>query len=166
MAPRLATPVGGGASQLRRRYARPLYQFTLNETQSTRAEATALLGFLTFVQGDIPFFWSGGEWGTQNTPLLVGYGDGVRQQFLLPNRYITGNLEVQVNGVAIPTPGLDGATGLLSLPTIAWGALITATYTCTYRVTLWQEGETLATEENIALGLFRRQGIVFREFPF
>ena len=163
LAPRLASPLGGGASQLRRRYQRPIYQFTLRDTQAVKARADWLFGFLTYVQGDIPFFWNGGEWGTVSAPAFVGMGDGVRTQFLLPNRYITGNLALYCNGVLVtPTPGVDGAIGLMTTADPLTGRL-EVTYTATYRVTVWGD-ETLYTEENAGKDLFSQNGLTLREF--
>lgn len=164
IAPRLASPLGGGVSQLRRRYQRVLYQFTLRDAQADKARADWLLGFLTYMQGDTAFFWDGGAWGVVASPAFVGFGDGVRTQFYLPNRHITGNLVVYCNSALVePTPGLDGTVGLITvLPGLV--GEIEATYSCTYRVTVWNESEALYQEENLASGLFSQNGLVLREF--
>jgi hypothetical protein len=163
LAPRLATPLGGGAAQYRRLYHRPLYQFTLGAPQMDKTEQETLFGFLAEVQGDTPFFWDGGEYHVQSIPLRLGVGEGVRTQFYLPQRFITGGLQVYVEGVLMPDqPTLDGATGLLTFA-IAPTGVMTAAYTAIYRVVVWQEGETLYQEENFYNGLYRHNGLTLRE---
>jgi hypothetical protein len=164
IAPHLATPVGAGASQLHRQYGRPLSRFTLRDAQADKARMDTLFGFITFVQGDTPFFWDGGEWGTISTPLYIGYGDGVRTEFLLPNRYITGDLQVYCNTVlVVPTPGIDGAAGHITLPSPLVGAL-TATYRCVFKVTFALKGEVLFSASNLAEHLYSHEGVTLLEF--
>lgn len=166
IAPRLATPGGSGVTQLRRRYPRPLYQFTLGDAQMDKGTALALTSFFSYHQGDIPFYWTGGEWGTVDSLVLVGVGNGVRTQWYLPNRHITGSLLMWVGGV---TPQIvatiDGATGLATTVTAVPAAQpVYATYTCLYKLTVWNESETFLTESNLYAGLFKQDGIVLREF--
>ena len=166
IAPRLATPGGTGVTQLRRRYPRPLYQFTLSDAQMDKATALTLASFLIYHQGDIPFYWSGGEWGTVESLVLIGVGDGVRTQWYLPNRHITGALLVWVGGVTPQTiTAIDGATGLVTLATaVAPAQPLYATYTCLYKVTVWNESDVFMTESNLYAGLFKQDGVVLREF--
>lgn len=166
IAPRLATPGGAGVTQVRRRYPRPLYQFTIGDAQMDKRAALALTSFLAFHQGDIPFYWSGGEWGTIDGPVLFGIGDGVRTQWYLPNRHITGSLTVaDGHGLLLTTSAIDGATGMITIVGAVEPNLpIYAAYTCVYKLTVWNESEVLLSESNIYAGLFKQDGVVLREF--
>jgi hypothetical protein len=164
IAPRLATPSGAGVTQLRRRYPRAIYQFTLGDAQMDKPTALALASFLSFHQGDRPFYWTGGEWGTIDSLVLVGIGDGIHKQFFLPNRHITGQLLASVGGITQTVNTIDGATGLIDLavPVLA-GNLLYASYTCLYKLVVWNDSEELMTESNIYAGLYRQNGVVLRE---
>ena len=74
IAPTLRTSLGGGASQFRRLYERPVYQFRLQAMHEEPARIEALYGFFLYHQGDTPFWFTGKEWGAPSTPVLVGFG--------------------------------------------------------------------------------------------
>src|SRR4026209_2702362 len=78
LAPTRRSAVGGGAMAVRRQWERPVYEFVLKDSHAHKASAEYLYGFARYHQGDIPFVWSGNQWGVLSTPLLFDFGDGVR----------------------------------------------------------------------------------------
>lgn len=83
-----ATPLGAGATQVRDRYSRPCYRFTLKDSHAVPATAEYLYSFMQYHRGSQPFWFSGNSWGVVTTPVLFGFGDGVRTQFFLNNRHV------------------------------------------------------------------------------
>jgi hypothetical protein len=164
--PALVTPIGGGATQARRRYQRPVYGFTIKDSHAIKSSAEYIYSFMQYHQGDVRFWWDGNTWGTVSTPILFGFGDGVRTQFFLNNRHITtGTLQAYTNGVlASPQPTIDLASGLLtySAAPVDQGKL-TATYVCRYRCVFEVEGDVLQSEELMYQALFKYEGVKLRE---
>lgn len=166
LAPALTVPLGGGTVQARRRYARPVYQFRVQDRHATKAQAEYIYSFMQYHQGDIPFFFSGGPWSIVELPLLFGFGDGVRTEFFLNNRHIiTGTLTTYADTVLdSPLPSIDLASGLLTYATPpADQARLTAGYQCEYKCTFVSQGETLQSEEHTYANLFKYEGIILRE---
>ena len=167
IAPVLRTRIGGGASQLRRQYQRPIYEFTLKDSHAVKSSAEYIYGFARYHQQDIPFWWSGGPWGTVSTPILVGFGDGTRTQFFLPNRNVQGSGFIAYHdGTAYTLSDwdLDGPTGLVTFHSApAANVKLTALYLCSYKVVFASDSEVLLNEENLYASLFSYQGIVIRE---
>lgn len=166
LAPTRRSAVGGGALAVRRQWERPVYEFVLKDSHAIKSSAESLYAFAQYHQGDIPFTWSGNQWGVVSTPILFGFGDGVRTQFFLNNRTITtGTLQAYINAVlASPQPSIDLASGLLTFSSPPGNNLpLTATYTCTYRCVFANEGDVLMNEELFYNQLFRYEGIVIRE---
>lgn len=162
--PRLSTPLGAGVMQVRRRYARPVYRFTVQDRQAIQADAEQLYSFMQYHGPDIPFWWSGGPWGTPSTALLFGVGDGARTEFELNNRHITADtLTLYVDGVE--TSGtVDLAPGLVTFASAPLGgALLTATYSCTYKVVFWYDQDVMQREDNFMDQLFKYEGIQLYE---
>ena len=168
-APQLSSLLGGGAHQRRRKQPRPAYGFTIHNSHAIKSEMDTFFGFFSYHQGDIPFYYDGGPYGTISTPALFGFGDGVRTEFFLPNRLITAaTLVAYTSGVlASPQPTVDLTQGLVtySAPPAA-SAPLTATYSCTYKCVFDMGDELLMNEENFYSGLFKVEGIQLREaFP-
>lgn len=165
LAPTLVNALGGGTMQTRRRYPRPTYQFRLHDSEQVQASAEALYGFAVFVQGDMPFWFDGGAYGTLSTPTLYALGDGVRTQFLLPNRHITGGtLQTYTNDVLDAVqPTCDLASGLVTHAAAPSGTL-KAMYACTYKCVFVLQGDALLSAENFAHQLYKADGIILKEF--
>lgn len=166
VAPRLATGIGAGATQVRRMYQRPVYQFTIKDSHAVKSAAEALYGFAQYHQGDIAFYWSGNEWGTIANKILFGFGDGVKTQFFLNNRNITtGTIQAYKDGVlASPQPTIDLTSGLLTFSAaVADQVKLEATYSCKYKVVFDVDSEVLMNEELFYNQLYRYEGIKLRE---
>lgn len=166
IAPRLATGIGAGATQVRRKYQRPVYRFAIKDSHAVVSAAESLYGFLQYHQGDIAFYWSGNEWGTVNNAILFGFGDGVKTQFFLNNRNITtGTLQAYKDAVlASPQPTIDLTSGLLTFSAaVADQVKLTATYSCRYKCVFDLDGDVLQNEENFYKNLFKYEGIHLRE---
>jgi len=166
VAPRLATGIGAGATQVRRMYQRPVYRFTIKDSHAVKSAAEALYGFAQYHQGDIAFYWSGNAWGTIANKILFGFGDGTRTQFFLNNRHITtGTLQAYTDGVlANPQPTIDLPSGLLTFSTaVADQVKLEATYNCRYKVVFELDSETLMHEEMFYAQLYKYEGITLRE---
>jgi hypothetical protein len=121
IAPTQRSPSGGGGVMFRRLYERPLYQFTLRAVHEHRASAQALYGFAHYHQGDIAFWYSGDIWATPHTTTaaLIGFGDGARTHFFLPNRHILSGPTIKVNGSgASHLTAAPGSSSWIALP--AW----------------------------------------------
>jgi hypothetical protein len=143
--------LGGGVQHVRRRQARPAYGFTIHNTHAIKSEIDTFFGFFSYHQGDIPFYYDGGPYGTISTPALFGFGDGVRTEFFLPNRLITtATLATYTSAVLDslqPTPDLTQGLVTYSSPP-ALNAPLTATYSCTYKCVFDMGDELLMSEEN------------------
>jgi hypothetical protein len=170
LAPTFRTQLGSGALQARRAYPRPCYQFRLQATHESKAQAEALYGFYLYHQGDTPFYFSGQEWGVIASPLLVGFGNAAQTHFLLPNRNITAGPLVYVAAApAYDTPVLTSVTLTTSSGLIVFAAApavdakITASYSCRYKCVFYNDGELLLAEEQFYAQLFRYQGLTLRE---
>lgn len=165
LASHVQTPLGNGARQVRRRQAQPIYEFTLHIGQAIKSDMVPLMGFLTYVQHDIPFWFAGGEWGLVDTPTLFGIGDGARTEFFLPNRTITGALVAYLDAVlAAPQPTLDATAGLVTYATAPGaGVVLTATYTCRYQVLVYAGDETLMSQANTGKSLYSQEQLVLLE---
>lgn len=168
LAPTRRSTVGAGHYLVRRQWERPVYEFTIQDRHAIKSTAEYIYSFVQYHQGDIPFIWSGDQWGVVSTPIVFGFGDGVRTQFFLNNRTITtATLQAYINGVlASPQPSIDLLSGLLTFSSAPGDGLpLTATYTCTYRCVFANEAEVLLNEELFYNALFRYEGLVLRELP-
>ena len=166
LAPRRLGQSGALPVQAQRQWDRPTRQFTLRSTNRDQAAAEYLWSFVVAHQGDTPFWWDGGSYGTLTLPQDVGTGDGARTEFFLPHRHILTTPDVLVDGIsASPQPTLDTAPGLLTFAApVAADSVITAqTYTCRYKLVFWLDEETLLNEEQFVHGLYRYEGIRLRE---
>jgi hypothetical protein len=166
LAPQLTQDLGAGFYQTRRRFPRPVYKFTLHDDEEDKAAAEALYSFMAYHQGDIPFWYSGSQWGSVNSgDCLIGEGDGIRTHWLLPNRHILdGTLVVLVDGSSTAFSWtVDTGPGLIVLSTAPPGSLITATYACQYKCVFLVESETLLNQELFQYQLFKSGGIMLRE---
>ena len=166
LAPQLTQNLGAGFYQTRRQFPRPVYQFALHDDEEDKAAAEALYSFMAYHQGDIPFWYGGSQWGVVSSGhCLVGEGDGIRTQWMLPNRHILpGTLVVLVNGSSLEFPwSLDPEPGLISLFTAPPGSLIRATYTCRYKCCFLVESDVLMNQELFQYQLWKSGGIMLRE---
>lgn len=166
LAPTRSVPLGGGAQQRSRSYARVTYQFILRDEQRVQAGAEALYGFARRHQGDTPFWFDGGKWGTVSTPVLVGEGDGVRTRFPLPNRHLLSTPNVYVNAVlASPQPTIEPVQGLLTFAAAPGNTVVVTAggYSCRYACLFWFDGEALLTLDYVYTQLFS-VGLQLREW--
>jgi len=164
--PGTARPTGGGAVSAHRRSSRVTYQFTVSDRQRVQADAEYLYNFVQRHQGDIPFWWDAQDWGQPSTPLIVGFGDGVRVTFALPNRYLTAPAIVYVDDVLLtPQPACDLVRGIVTLASApAEDAVVTAGYQCVYKMVVWASDEALMSEQAFYKRLFSVEGLTFHEF--
>jgi hypothetical protein len=165
-APRHAALLGGGVQQVRRRQPRPSYGFTIHNSHAVKSEMDTFFGFFTYHQGDMPFYYDGGPYGTISTPALFGFGDSVRTEFFLPNRLITAATLLTYTSAVLdsPQPSVDLTQGLVTYSSPpALNAPLTATYSCTYKCVFDIGDELLMSEENFYSGLFKVEGIQLRE---
>lgn len=163
--PTRVSQLGAGARQVRREWPRPLYEFVVHDSQAAQSSAEYIYSFVTYHAGDIPFWWSGGPWGTPSTPLLVGFGDGAQTEFFLPNRYVTpGTLSVEVGGAPVSVASVDWAAGLVTLGSPpADQAEIRAQYACVYKCVFAYESVIALSEEQFYAQLFKYEGMTIRE---
>jgi hypothetical protein len=145
------------------RMQRPLYSFEMTLGPLTESEVRCLSALHALHQGGRSFFWDGGRWGHMTNYQIFGEADGVRAQYLLPDRYVHQNsLSVQTYR---PSTGassnwasgynLNTNAGLVTFLTIpVSGDDILAKYGCKYRVHF--DPEQFVTEE-VAAGLYTVQ---------
>jgi len=121
--------------------------------------------FLIAHGNDTPFWWHGGPWGTLETPIQFGVGDGARTEFFLPNRHIMSGLTVYADDVAVsPQPMLDAAPGLVTFSVApASAAILTASYVCRYKVLCMSEQATLFAETRLSYPAWQLEGLRLRE---
>lgn len=172
IAPQLKAPLGGGAVQHRRQYSRPLSRFRLRAPQESAKTSTNFWAFVAYVQGDIPFRFSGLQYGdlTAN-PFFVGFGDGATRDLLLPHRNVS-QVTIYVGtqgapGTPVPIGAINSAAGSLTLASPpASGAYLRATYRCWFKMVFDYDGDTALTEEWYYFDEFRYEGIPLLEVPF
>lgn len=165
LAPVTSLPTGGGGQVRRRRGGRVASAFTLRDAHRAIADAEYLASFAAVHQGDTPFWFDGGPWGTPSTPLLVGVGNGVQTHFWLPNRWLLDPPLVYADGVLLATqPDAELTTGQLRFASApALNVVLTAGYTCRYPVVFGVEAQTLLTEQYFYHLLFAVEGLVLQE---
>lgn len=167
IAPTSRARIGGGAVQVRRLYERPLYRFRVHATHEKRADAEPFAAFAVYHQGDIPFLWSGREYGTVTNAVLVGFGNGTQTNFFLPNRRILTGPTVKVDGTPTGVT-LTASSGLIVFAAApADQTKITAeVYTSEYKCLFWNDSEVLSSEEMFYNQLSKFEGIILQEiFP-
>ena len=130
---------------------RPMYRFSLQLGPIYKFEVECLSALHAFHQGRKSFFWDGGWYGNMSQFMLAGEGDGSRQDFLVPNRYLGHANSISVRTLR-PSTGASSdwvtATfttwlnpGLIKLSTAAAsGDLVQAKYSCFYCVTFASDG--------------------------
>jgi hypothetical protein len=165
LSPTRRISLGGGATGQRRHYERAVWRFRLHATHEVKSALEDISSFYLQHMGDVPFYFSGEQWGTVSTPIHVGWGTGAQTHYFLPNRHVTGSLSVRVAGVvASPPPTLTGSSGLIVFSAApAADAEIRASYTCRYKCIFWNEDEVLLSEEEFVHHLFTIEGIVLSE---
>lgn len=172
LAPQLQAPLGAGAIQRRRQWARPLTRFRLRAPQEDFATGTALWAFFTYVQGDIPFRFNGLQYGDFSlNPLFIGFGDGTQTDFLLPNRNVSAVLVYEGTrstlGTVVPIVAVNSAAGSVELNNPpAVNAYVRASYRCWYKCVRDYEGNTALTEEWYYSQQSRFEEIALLEVPF
>lgn len=85
--PTLKDDLGGGAQQFRRRQTRALRRFELNIADSPE-RLDQILGLIENCQGDTPFWFDGGPFGSISEPIIIGTGNGSATDFILPHRHV------------------------------------------------------------------------------
>jgi len=111
--PTIKDDLGGGASQYRRQYLRPLSSWEL-EMPGRKELLDPLMGLLQYAQGDTPIFFDGAGFAEETAPILFGIGIGSITDYRLPHRFVfIASLVIYINGAVYPnwTPlGGDGAS--------------------------------------------------------
>jgi hypothetical protein len=172
VAPQLQTPLGAGVVQHRRQYARPLSRFRLQAPQEVWQRASNFWAFVSYVQSDIPFRFSGYQYGNHSlTPFFVAFGDGQTRDVLLPHRNVS-NVTIYVGtrgqtGTPVPIATLNSAAGSLTLSSApAFNSYIRATYANWYKCLFDVQGDVLLTEDNYYLDQYRYESVLVIEVPF
>jgi hypothetical protein len=172
VAPQRKAPLGAGAVQNRRQYARPLSRFRLRAPQETTQRSTNFWAFVAYCQGDVPFRFSGLQYGNLTAnPFFVAFGDGSTRDLLLPHRNVS-QVKVYVGsrgapGTPVPIAYLNSAAGSLTLSSPpALNTYIRASYMCWYKCVMDVEGDVAMTEEFYYNDQFRYESIAILEVPF
>lgn len=91
----------GGSVQVFDKNARPKYRFTVTLDPIHRIEYEPIAAFYALHKNARSFMWDGGPYQRVENYVVFAEGDGVSQQFFLPNRYIgAGSLSIQTKNFA------------------------------------------------------------------
>ena len=128
--------------------ARPRYRFSVQVGPLVKSEVECLSALHAFLGGHRSFFWHGGAYRSVDDFALTGEGDGLRREYLLPNRYVTAasvavrTLRPSTGATSETTAfSLYASTGLLAMATApVSGDHLQAKYACYYRVNFASEG--------------------------
>ena len=172
VAPQLKAPMGAGAVQRRRQYARPLSRFRLRAPLEQSQSSAEFWAFVAYCQGDVRFRFSGLQYGNLTAhPFFVAFGDGATRDLLLPHRNVS-EVKVYVGtrgqaGTPVPIGQINSAAGSLTLASPpAVNTYVRATYRCFYTCVMDHDGDIALTEENIYVDEFRYESISIIEVPF
>lgn len=173
VAPQLTAPLGSGVIQHRRQWSRPLTRFILRAPQETFTTSTALWSFYAYHQSDIPFRFSGLQYGDlTRTPGFLAFGDGTTRDLLLPHRNVS-LVAIYVGsktllGASVPLVVVNSAAGTVRLSSApAVDTYIRASYRTWYKCVFDQGAEdVLLHEEWTFQNISQYETLTLLEVPF
>lgn len=112
-------------------------------------------GFFHIHQGDVPFYLFANKFSIVEYPTLIDYGDGVKEQFFLPARFIKPfSCKIFFDGIEVKSYSLNESSGLLSFITAPpKNVLITGTFSHYYKCVFQNDEveDTLIERDNVLL---------------
>ncbi len=143
--------LGTGTTQYNRVLARPRHTF-LYHTITLKGDKgdKEMYALFNWHLGDKPFYLNADRFSTIKIPRTIGYGDGTKTNYFLPNKFIMPNtIQIYINGIKTTAFDLDTASGLIVFhfaPTA--DAPITASYSNYYKVVFGNQGMAEKLIEN------------------
>ena len=155
LGPQLLHERGGTHFEIRPRAERTRFKWSIETSFLQRQDAEELYGFLTYhYRNGLSFWYGGADRGDIQNPILIGFGDGTRTDWLLPNDNITAASEtIYLDAVEETGLTFTDASGLIEFNTAPSNNVkITAKYQCQFRCFL-SEPATLGdiTRESVAV---------------
>lgn len=104
-----------GGRVLRRLWSRPQHEFQITQFNLEDEQEDDLYGIYSYLQGDTGAYYYINKYSSIERPMIVGYGDGTKEEFYLPARYIIPNsLKVYFDRMEIDSYSVNYSSGLLS----------------------------------------------------
>lgn len=124
-----------GGRVLRRLWTRPQHEFQITQLNIEDEQEDNLYGIYSYLQGDTAAYYYINKYSSIDRPIVVGYGDGVKEELFLPARYIIPNtLKIYFDRTEINSYSINYASGLVSFySTIPIDVIVSASFARYYK---------------------------------